>query len=1246
MFLLALLPTASALTWDVSHFDSGDSYDTNNYTGSAGSDQGGYWQTTGDGKMTYTKVSATNPYGNVTGFDSMFKCTAGSGECNWQLGLCTANAPEDGCASGSGYTLNAQGTGGNFFKLHAGDRGDTVIATGSAVVDDTWYNISWRTRILSNGSQEITIYRDGTLEINTTNDYFNINTQATYYAMTYYYSESHTAVGKQDWLYLQYNATSEAPEAPTPTNATFNTTVTPIIAYAQNNLTCTSFWNDNGDVNITQTNLTQTWTNNSVTYSQQNITNATSGTNYTLTIPNTATTIGDTWACTGNWTYTGGTDTDTITRVIQNAEPTITGNFTYDGAHTDAVLRNFTCTDPDENQNLTLNITFQDDFREKTYYDLSSLGANLKGITKDSDGNWYVIEKDSDKLYKFYANWTNTGENWSIKNNAGSLINPGYILNGYNTSNNWVIGDTSFTFFNCLVHNSTELNCTNLGATTATTDFVRDMSFSDMTQPNETTYYTMSDPNIRAYYGDRDLVNSATIKDINANCDYGSMGEQTWLWKWGETWLVGEKEGMICKISPVTTWASFTNTTLNNSVYANLTASVGTSPAHGWQDMYRDDEYYYGAYDDTSDERVYVFYPKLLNDATLNANGNLSITGLFNYTGPTTNTVYDTGVHQVDLSCSDGTTTTTQSFNITLTNTPPTTPTTLSPKDTYTNIDPSTVSYSCTGQTDADGDTITTQLFRNLSNGPTTRYMGLFQAFATTTTFSYLANNTALTTRDGTLNIPYYHDTWSCRACDTQPQLPDFCSGYPTEQTLTNLQFGRCSNVPNSSNIGDGSLKTTTINFTFEDEVTYAPVNGTANVYVTYTCPAAALTAGLCNADGSTAFANSSENPNYDFCYTPTDGGPLLADWFFHYDGTDYEPRTWEAENTLTENMTTQILYMLKSADGMYLSLITQTAVGAPVEGVHVVVEKLVGGVFTQTLQGDTDGAGALTFWLLPGILHRFTFTKTGYQTVEKEHVPSVNIPQVFVQMTTGAFDLYTSPIEGFRWYITPQQGLLNKNTFYNYTFDVYADNDNLKDCRITIYNNSGDQVSQNSACTTNTTTGSVSTGYTTGPNPGYMWGRLEIRFINSTGNLTDWINIDADLMWTLITAIPDTYHTLTDFLTGFKDADLYSEDAVEAYYSRIWFIFLLLAILITVFTFTTGEEVQNPMVTMLPLFAIFLTLSWFGYFTLPYNPVNVTGANAFRSIYAQYAFFIIFLSYFINYVAARFEKSGGGERI
>jgi len=148
------------------------------------------------------------------------------------------------------------------------------------------------------------------------------------------------------------------------------------------------------------------------------------------------------------------------------------------------------------------------------------------------------------------------------------------------------------------------------------------------------------------------------------------------------------------------------------------------------------------------------------------------------------------------------------------------------------------------------------------------------------------------------------------------------------------------------------------------------------------------------------------------------------------------------------------------------------------------------------------------------------------------------------------------------------------------------------------------------------------------------------------TGNLTDWINIDADLMWTLITAIPDTYHTLTDFLTGFKDADLYSEDAVEAYYSRIWFIFLLLAILITVFTFTTGEEVQNPMVTMLPLFAIFLTLSWFGYFTLPYNPVNVTGANAFRSIYAQYAFFIIFLSYFINYVAARFEKSGGGERI
>jgi hypothetical protein len=226
----------------------------------------------------------------------------------------------------------------------------------------------------------------------------------------------------------------------------------------------------------------------------------------------------------------------------------------------------------------------------------------------------------------------------------------------------------------------------------------------------------------------------------------------------------------------------------------------------------------------------------------------------------------------------------------------------------------------------------------------------------------------------------------------------------------------------------NATYSTPFLNISFKDESTLANMNatmplgtfdyylGTGTVYKTLTN------------------INASENRNYTFCASPTDRS-LIVDSYVQYASSGYPQRIWNPTATSYSNVTTnQILYLLGSANGIYVTFQVVSQAGDQISGVEVTATRSISSTDVQVASGTTGADGSVTFWLNPDFSHTFNFSKTGYTDYTTSFPPTqTGYTIVLGGTSTTLADYY----QGINWNVYPSNNTLFNGTSYNFQFNL-----------------------------------------------------------------------------------------------------------------------------------------------------------------------------------------------------------------
>jgi len=248
------------------------------------------------------------------------------------------------------------------------------------------------------------------------------------------------------------------------------------------------------------------------------------------------------------------------------------------------------------------------------------------------------------------------------------------------------------------------------------------------------------------------------------------------------------------------------------------------------------------------------------------------------------------------------------------------------------------------------------------------------------------------------------------------------------------------------------------LNITFKDENTLTPINASV--------PTSTFTyyLGTGSVNKTLVYSNTTNNFNYTFAGT-TGSLPLKVDAisFQYKQGTDYPQRIWEPTlRTYNSTMTTQVLYLLKSTDGIYVTYQVVNSAGQPISNVDVEATRIIEGETVVVGIGQTDNAGLVTFWMNPDFVHTVTFQKSGYQTFTLNHFPTQSSYTIILSSGVTTVDDFNF---GVNYFVSPKVGTdLEANTNVNFNFTINSTYWNLTSFQFTLYNQDNVIIGGNSS--------------------------------------------------------------------------------------------------------------------------------------------------------------------------------------
>ncbi len=173
-------------------------------------------------------------------------------------------------------------------------------------------------------------------------------------------------------------------------------------------------------------------------------------------------------------------------------------------------------------------------------------------------------------------------------------------------------------------------------------------------------------------------------------------------------------------------------------------------------------------------------------------------------------------------------------------------------------------------------------------------------------------------------------------------------------------------------------------------------------------------------------------NYYYQFCATPN--LTIHTDPYIQYkQGADYPQRIYDAEVLDYTNTTTDLtLYLLGTADGIYVTFQVINSANSVISGVEVSAVREISGTDVQVGIGTTGADGGVTLWLNPDFSHDFTFTKLGFTTYETTFAPTQS---AYTITLSGGIVPTDSYFRGIVSSVLPTNSSLTNDTTYDFGF-------------------------------------------------------------------------------------------------------------------------------------------------------------------------------------------------------------------
>ncbi len=194
-------------------------------------------------------------------------------------------------------------------------------------------------------------------------------------------------------------------------------------------------------------------------------------------------------------------------------------------------------------------------------------------------------------------------------------------------------------------------------------------------------------------------------------------------------------------------------------------------------------------------------------------------------------------------------------------------------------------------------------------------------------------------------------------------------------QSVGNTIFDECN----------ATLVTKYLNFSFKDELDSSILDN-----VTIPLFDVDYWLGGGNLKKNLTFISNTGNLSYVFCLEPPNRS-LNVDYRIQYadKAGEYVQRVANNIETVTNATTNRTLFLLKSTDGLFITLQVINPSNQVISGVNITIIKNIAGTDTVVGAGITPDSGSLTFFLDPNFVHRFLFNKTGFNSFDTSFAPT-----------------------------------------------------------------------------------------------------------------------------------------------------------------------------------------------------------------------------------------------------------------
>lgn len=291
------------------------------------------------------------------------------------------------------------------------------------------------------------------------------------------------------------------------------------------------------------------------------------------------------------------------------------------------------------------------------------------------------------------------------------------------------------------------------------------------------------------------------------------------------------------------------------------------------------------------------------------------------------------------------------------------------------------------------------------------------------------------------------------------------------------------------------------INYTFKDEETSADIVAALTATFSYYLGSGSVTKTL-------SFTNTTANPSYSFCFTPSDK-TLFVTPNLQYSNSSYATRTYNfpSAQTYTNNTFNQTLLLLKTTSGLFVSFQVVTQALQPIN--NVLISIMNGNNIVETK--NTDSAGIATFFLNPNTPYNITASKTGFNTFTTTIVPTQT--SYTITLSSSSTGNITSYNNGISFVVSPTPPYLVNGTTYNFNVTLSSSYLNLDSWGFNITNSTA-LISSNSS-------GSGGIG--------------NLGLLNNPINVDNYGNIQLNVFWIFqnVTTYQTIYYTVEDVSGG-----------------------------------------------------------------------------------------------------------------